>query len=278
MDREVRTRVTLSGELARGIAAGQLFLLYQLKIDCQSGQIVGVEALVRWRHPTRGVLTPSAFVATAERSGLVVTLDRWALREACHQARLWLDRGIDLQAMAVNVSAAQFKRGSEMADDVAAALAATGLPPSVLELEVTETVLMETSRKNNELLVGLKQRGIRLAIDDFGTGYSSLEYLRRFPVDRLKIAQEFVRDIVRDPTSAAVAKAAIALGRELGMTVIAEGVEDAEQFALLKGWGCSEIQGFFGCRPLTAEDMELLLRAGSIGLAALRPAQAASAA
>ena len=260
MDTEVRTRVTVSAELREAIASGQLFLEYQPQIDAETGHIIGVEALARWRHPRRGVLSPREFVPVAETTGLIVPLDRWAKREACRQGKAWLDAGIPPIVISVNVSGAQFKRAVELEKDVAAVLAGSGLPPQLLELELTETVLMEASREHNDVLVRLRQSGVRLAIDDFGSGYSSLDYLRRFPVDRVKIAQEFVRLIASDPGSAAIVKATIGLARELGLVTIAEGVETVEQFDLLKAWGCRQMQGYYFSRPLAPGDVSILLR------------------
>ena len=195
MDTEVRTRVTLSSELREAIASGQLFLLYQPQVDLATGRITGVEALVRWRHPKRGVLGPSLFIPVAEKSGLIAALGHWVLREACRQAKAWLDAGIAPDVTAVNLSAVQFKRSFELEKDVTAILTETGLPAGKLELELTETVLMTAAREHNDVLERLRETGVRLAIDDFGVGYSSLDYLRRFPVDRIKIAQDFVEHI-----------------------------------------------------------------------------------
>ena len=260
MDAEVQTRVTMSAELREGIASGQLFLQYQPQVDTETGRIIGVEALVRWRHPQRGVLSPSEFIPVAEKTGLIVELDRWVGREACRQGKAWLDAGIEPPVIAVNVSGAQFKRPVELEKDIAVVLAETGLPPQLLEIELTETFLMETSRDQGDVLVRLRESGIRVAIDDFGTGYSSLDYLRRYPVDRLKIAQAFVEKITCEAGSATIVRATIALARELGLVTIAEGVETAEQFELLKSWGCSQMQGYYFARPLGADDLELLLR------------------
>ena len=264
MDTEVRTRVTLSSELREAIPSGQLFLMYQPQVNFETGLIVGVEALVRWRHPSRGVLGPNQFIPMAEKSGLIATLGRWVLREACRQAKAWLDAGIAPEVTAVNLSAVQFKRSFELERDIAAILAETGLPPHKLELELTETVLMTASREHNDVLERLRGSGVRLAIDDFGVGYSSLDYLRRFPADRIKIAQDFVEHITNVSGSAAIVKATIGLARELGIGVIAEGIESWEQLELLKAWGCREGQGFYFARPLAPDDLALLLRRGGI--------------
>ncbi len=264
MDAEVRTRVRMSAELREAIASGQLFLHYQPQVEAQTGRIIGVEALVRWNHPRRGVLSPGEFIQVAETAGLSVALDRWVKREACGQGRDWLDADIEPVVISVNVSGAQFKRPIELENDVALVLELSGLPPHLLELELTETVLMEASHDHNEVLARLRKRGVRLAIDDFGTGYSSLDYLRRYPADRVKIAQDFVRQIAFDPGSAAIVRATIALTRELGMVAIAEGVETREQFELLKAWGCTQVQGFYFAKPLAPEDILPLLLRGRI--------------
>ncbi len=263
MEAEVRNRVTLTTELREALATGQLFLEYQPQIDTETPRIVGVEALVRWHHPTRGVLHPAEFISVAEKTGLIVALDRWVKREACRQAKAWSDAGTESIVMSVNVSGAQFKRALELEKDVAIVLARSGLPPRLLELELTETVLMEASQDQRDVLVRLRQSGVNLAIDDFGTGYSSLDYLRRFPVDRIKIAQVFVGRITSEPGSAAIVRATISLARELGLVAIAEGVETEEQFNMLKAWGCPQMQGYYFARPLASDDFFALLRSQS---------------
>jgi diguanylate cyclase (GGDEF)-like protein/PAS domain S-box-containing protein len=270
MDTEVRKRVTLTSELRAGIADHQLFLMYQPQVDAQTGRIVGLEALVRWHHPTRGTLLPGNFVPEAERSGLIVALGNWVFRAACRQARQWLAAGITLPTIAINFSAIQFKAARELEKEIDAVLAETQIPPGLLEIELTETALMETSRQQNDIVQSLRARGMKIAIDDFGTGYSSLLYLRRFPVDRIKVAQEFIAEIGIDPNDTAIAKAAIGLARELGIEVIAEGVETAKQLRLLQQWGCRQAQGFYFAKPLPVEDVTLLLRRGTITHGAMR--------
>ena len=201
MDAEVRKRVALTSELQAGIAADQLFLAYQPQVDMETSRLVGLEALVRWNHPTRGVLLPAEFLPAAERSGLIVMLGNWVLRSACRQAEQWLETGVALPPVAVNVSALQFKASRELENEIEAVLAETGLSPGLLEIEMTETALMGSSSGHDNVVERLRARGLRIAIDDFGTGYSSLLYLRRFPVDRIKIAQEFVKDIGIEPTT-----------------------------------------------------------------------------
>jgi EAL domain-containing protein (putative c-di-GMP-specific phosphodiesterase class I) len=264
MDKEVRIRVALGAELRDAIGSRQLFLEYQPQVEIATGRITGVEALVRWRHPTRGVLPPNLFIPIAERNGFITTVGHWVLGEACRQARAWLDAGIAPELIAVNLSAVQFKRSFELEAEIAAILAETGLPARMLELELTETVLMTAASEHNDVLQRLRQTGVRLAIDDFGVGYSSLDYLRRFPADRIKVAQAFVEHIVTLQGSAAIVKATIGLGRELDIGVIAEGIDSPQQLELLRAWGCREGQGFHFARPLGPEGLTPLLARGRI--------------
>jgi diguanylate cyclase (GGDEF)-like protein/PAS domain S-box-containing protein len=268
MDTEVRTRVTLGAELRDAIASGQLFLVYQPEVELTTGRIIGAEALVRWRHPRRGVLGPDLFIPVAEQMGLIGALGRWVLWTAARQARAWADTGLAGIRMGVNVSALQFKAPAALEADIAAVLAETGLSPALLELELTETALM-TASEGGDILMRLHQSGVRIAIDDFGTGYSSLDYLRRFPAGRIKIAQTFVRHLGARAGEAAIVKATIGLARELGMTVIAEGVETRNQLEMLKAWGCGEGQGYIFDRPLGVEAATARLRAGRYALDAI---------
>jgi diguanylate cyclase (GGDEF)-like protein/PAS domain S-box-containing protein len=251
MDEEVHARVALGAELRTAIDTGQLSLLYQPQIDIETNRVLGVEALVRWNHPRRGPIGPDKFIPAAERMGLIVALGHWVLREACRQTRAWLDAGCDPGIVAVNLSSLQFKAPIALERDIAAILKEAGLEANRIELELTETVLMDTSREHNDVLQRLRQSGLRLAIDDFGTGYSSLDYLRRFPVDRIKIAQIFMVDLATVPSNATIVKATIALALALNIDVIAEGVETAEQLDMLRTWGCRQAQGFYFSRPLT---------------------------
>jgi diguanylate cyclase (GGDEF)-like protein/PAS domain S-box-containing protein len=261
MDADVRTRVRVNAELRGAIASGQLFLLYQPQFNVDDGCIIGVEALARWRHPTRGIISPTEFIPIAERSGLIVALGQWALREACRQMKEWYDAGIAPPLIAVNVSAMQFKAPLEPGDSIAAILAETGLPPGHLELELTESVLMEVSHDRNDALQRLRKSGLRIAIDDFGTGYSSLDYLGRFPVDRIKIAQNFTLNLANNTRNMAILKAAISMAHELGLDVVVEGVETAEQLALISSLGGHKVQGFYFSKPLPAAKVTALLSA-----------------
>jgi len=276
MDADVRRRVAFSADLREAIDAGQLSLLYQPQVDIETGNIVGVESLVRWNHPTRGQISPSDFIPVAESNGLIVPLGRWVLREACRQAREWLDCGIALPLVAVNVSGMQFKTPKQLETDVADILAETSFPASLLELELTETALMTVSREHSEVLTRLRALGVRIAIDDFGTGYSSLEYLSRFPVNRVKIAQNFVSDLTPNSKNATIVRAAIGMAHQLNMDVVVEGVETAAQLALIRSWNCRKVQGFYYSRPLSAAAATALLRVGKFSAAKPVLAEAAA--
>jgi diguanylate cyclase (GGDEF)-like protein/PAS domain S-box-containing protein len=260
MDAEVRTRVTMGVELREAIGADQFFLVYQPQVDIETGHIIGVEALLRWRHPRLGVIGPDDFIAQAEKVGLAGQIGHWVLWAACREAKAWLDAGAGSIRTAVNLSALQFKTPQVLENDITAALAGTGLPPDRLELEITESVVMDSSRDHDSLLLKLRERGVKIAIDDFGTGYSSLDYLRRFPVDRIKIAQNFVRNIETAPGSAAIVRATLGLAHELGIEAIAEGVETQAAVEMLKGWGCREAQGYYFSKPVAAAELLPLLR------------------
>jgi diguanylate cyclase (GGDEF)-like protein/PAS domain S-box-containing protein len=264
MDAEVRDRVILGAELREAIASEQLFLLYQPQIDTNTGRVIGLEALVRWNHPTRGVVSPDQFIPITEHIGIIVPLGRWVVRKACQQMRTWLDAGIAPPLIAVNISATQFATPSELERDMAATLAETGLQPERLELELTESVLMTVSRERSEDLARLHKSGLRIAIDDFGTGYSSLAYLSRLPVDRIKIGQTFIRDLSANSANAAIVRAAIGIAHELGLDVIVEGVETPDQLELIKSWDAHKVQGFYFAKPMPAGEIAPLLAAGSI--------------
>jgi diguanylate cyclase (GGDEF)-like protein len=264
MDKEVRMQVSLGTELHHALDSDELFLVYQPQVTSDGGQIIGVEALLRWRHPTRGILSPGIFIPIAEKTGIMVRLGQWVLLTACQQAKAWLDSGITSIRTCVNLSAIQFQSPIALETFVASVLLETGLPPQLLELELTETVLMNASLEHRDIVPRLRQIGVTIAIDDFGTGYSSLDYLRLYPADRIKIDQSFVRHLGTNSGDAAIVKAIIGLAHELGIAVIAEGIETSKQLDLLRSWGCLEVQGFYFARPLAARDVTLLLRQGSI--------------
>jgi diguanylate cyclase (GGDEF)-like protein/PAS domain S-box-containing protein len=244
-------RQLLENGLRHAIERCELELHYQPIIDLCNREVAGVEALVRWRHPTLGTVLPSQVVSIAEESGLIVPIGRWVLREACRQAMAWQADGLQLARLAVNISAVEL-RHPEFVACVAAILRETGFDPLRLEFELTETFLMQDTRSTALVLAALKELGIRIALDDFGTGYSSLSYMRRFPIDTLKVDQSFVRDLITDPDDASLVSAVINMGKSLHMRVVAEGVETAQQLAFLEAQGCHEAQGFHFSRPLTA--------------------------
>jgi diguanylate cyclase (GGDEF)-like protein/PAS domain S-box-containing protein len=272
MGQEVRGRVTLGEELRAAVSSGQLFLLYQPQVQIDTGRIMGLEALVRWHHPQRGTLEPDVFIPVAERTGVVAALGEWVLHEACRHVRSWLDDGVAPVRVALIVSRPQFKAPLELERDVTGALAAAGVAPAMLEIELKESVLMDATLEQSQALARLRDSGVSIAIDDFGTGYSSLGYLRRFPVDRIKIPQDFVRDLGTAPGQAAIAKATIGLARDLGIAVIAEGVVRRDQVDALRGWGCEEIQGPYYSKPLDPEEVARALRNGAV----LQPAVASA--
>ena len=260
MDLEVRGRVNLLAELREAIAKEQFFLLYQPQVDIASGRIIGLEALVRWRHPKRGVIEPTTFIPAAERSGLIMTLGNWVLAQACRQAKRWHDEGIAPAYVSVNVSPLQIRTPREWEKAITKILAETRLPPNFLGVELTETALMSATSAHRDVLKRLRRKGVRVAIDDFGTGYSSLSYLRRYPVDQIKLAREFIVDPSLDQGDPAIVQAVIGLARLLNMEMIAEGVETKQQVELLASWGCKAAQGFYFGKPMLADEIGHLLR------------------
>jgi EAL domain-containing protein (putative c-di-GMP-specific phosphodiesterase class I) len=250
-------KMSLERDLRQAINRDQLELHYQPQIDFRTGSICGAEALVRWRHPTRGLLPPSEFVQLAEESGLIIPIGAWVLRTACASMRAWLDAGIVVPRMTVNVSGRELRR--RMIDDVAKVLCDTNIDPGTLELELTETVTMRSSETQPQLLDELKAFGIRLAVDDFGVGYSSLAYLQRFPIDTLKIDRLFVRDCLTNRINRAIVEAIVAMAHGMKLEVVAEGVETREQADFLRRLGCDGAQGFLYSRPLPAADFEKLV-------------------
>jgi diguanylate cyclase (GGDEF)-like protein len=253
MNSDALEQMQLQSQLRSALKNCELLLHYQPQIDIGSGDIVGFEALIRWQHPDLGMISPAKFIPLAERSGLIIPIGAWVLNEACRQAKVWLDNGHRL-VMAVNLSALQFRRGN-LLETVANALERSGLPSSLLELELTESIMLQDMETVMETLHELKKMGIKQSIDDFGTGYSSLSYLKRLDVDKLKIDQSFVRDMTSDSEDSAIVTAIIQLGHTLQLTVIAEGVETEAQLALLKSYGCDEAQGYLFSRPVPAEQV-----------------------
>jgi diguanylate cyclase (GGDEF)-like protein/PAS domain S-box-containing protein len=245
-------RQSIEEHLRRALERRELTLHYQPKINLGTAAITGVEALIRWTHPTRGVVPPVQFIPVAEDCGLILPIGAWVLREACAQARAWTDASMPPITMAVNVSALQLQ-SENFLEDLCAILDETGLNPRYLELELTESALMKHAELTASVLSTLREMGVQVAIDDFGTGYSSLSYLRKFPLDALKIDQSFVRQITTIPSEAAIVRAIINMGRSLNLRVVAEGVETQDQFDFLKIHQCDEAQGYFFSPPIPSQ-------------------------
>ena len=254
-------RQSIEESLRRALERHELILHYQPKINLRTGEITGAEALIRWRHPVRGLVPPGEFIPIAEDCGLIVPIGNWALREACQQAQAWMKAGLPLRSMAVNISAMEF-RDENFLHGVFAIIEETGLDPASLELELTEGVLMKRTECTTTILAALKARGVQIAVDDFGTGYSSLSYLRKFPIDALKIDQSFIHQITTVPDETAIVTAVISMGRSLHLRVVAEGVESHEELAFLKALQCEEAQGYYFSRPVIAEEFAKLLKTG----------------
>ena len=252
-------RQSLEGNLRRALERKEFLLHYQPKVKLTTGEITGVEALIRWQQPDRGLVPPSQFVPIAEDCGLILQIGRWVMREACRQARAWQDAGLPRLPIAVNVSAVEF-RDKGFVERVRTILSETGLPARYLELELTEGVLMEDAESSAALLQELKTMGVNLAVDDFGTGYSSLSYLRQFPIDVLKIDQSFVNQITSGLDDSPIVRAIISMGKSLKLLVVAEGIETREQRAYLQTERCAEGQGYLFSRPLAAAQFANLLR------------------
>ncbi len=267
MNVEAVEHLRIKNGLRRALAQQEFELHYQPQYDLKSGRIVGVEALLRWLHPEDGMVPPARFIPVAEDSGIIVPLGEWVIREACRQAMAWRALGLPPLVIAVNLSAVQFRRG-EIQQTIERALQDTGFDPRLLELELTESIMIHDAEAVLQTVRQLKQLGLKLSIDDFGTGYSSLSYLKRFDVDKLKIDQGFVRDLARNPDDAAIVRAIVQMAASLGLRTIAEGVEDVEALALLRRFGCDEAQGYHFARPMPAQALaDLLARGPSFQLA-----------
>jgi EAL domain-containing protein (putative c-di-GMP-specific phosphodiesterase class I) len=254
-------REFIEQELRRALDRDEFTLHYQPKINFRTGLITGAEALLRWNHPIRGAIAPAEFIAVAEDCGLILPIGNWMLGKACEQARAWIDSGLSLMTMAVNVSALEF-RDQNFVDSLFGILEKSGLDPRILELELTEGVLMKHAESAAAVLETVRRRGVRVALDDFGTGYSSLSYLRSFPIDALKIDQSFVAQITAAGDDASIVTAVISMARSLRLRVVAEGVETLEQLAFLQAHGCDEAQGYYFSRAVLPVQFGELLRSG----------------
>jgi diguanylate cyclase (GGDEF)-like protein/PAS domain S-box-containing protein len=265
LDRDVLDRVTLGGELKRAIEGDELELQYQPQVELSTHHIVGMEALVRWNHPTRGLLPPNLFIPIAEKTGAIVALGRWVLNQACRQMSLWRSEGLSLPVIAVNLSLFQLKGGQELVRDVTETLAKWGLAPSDLEFDVTEATLAQLTWTQNEVLPQLRELGVKLAIDDFGSEYSTFDYVRAYRVNHLKIAQSYINRSTSDPESAATIRAIVNFAQDIGIGVIAQGVETGEQSDLLSSTNdMTQAQGFHFSKAVGADQAGDLLRLGSI--------------
>ncbi|MCY2958563.1 MAG: EAL domain-containing protein [Planctomycetota bacterium] len=258
-------RLALESNLRYALEREELTLFYQPRIDLSTGGVVGFEALLRWKHPELGMVSPGQFIPIAEESGLIVPIGEWVLREACRQNQAWRAAGLRKVRMAVNLSSVQFRQ-PDLELRVARVLEETGLDPDGLELELTESMLLQDADATIETLRTMKHMGIHLSIDDFGTGYSSLSYIKRFPVDALKIDQSFVREVLSSPEDSAITTSIVLMGKSLNLTVVAEGVETKSQLEFLRVLECDEAQGYLFSRPVTADQAEECLRTGYAAL------------
>ena len=253
MRSSVSDRMSLETDLRQAITRGELVLHYQPKTFTRSGHIAGAEALVRWQHPSRGLVSPASFISVAEETGLIVPIGEWVLRQACGQVMSWMESGLHVVPVAVNLSSAQF-HVADLLGHIASILNETALDPSYLAIEITESMIMRDAREAHETLCRLKELGVQVAIDDFGTGYSTLSSLKDLPINQLKIDQAFVRDLAENPKDVAITRAIIAMAHGLGLTVIAEGVESEDQLAVLREEGCDEVQGFLIGQPRPSDE------------------------
>jgi predicted signal transduction protein with EAL and GGDEF domain len=258
MSARAKDRLSLEADLRRALDQDEFCLHYQPQVDLVSGKIVGLEALVRWNNPQRGMVAPGAFIPLAEECGLIVALGDWVLKTACRQIKQWTDAGLAPRQTAVNISAVQLSRG-HLLDSVKSALDEAGISPTKLELEITESFVMADHERAFKSLADIKALGVRLSIDDFGTGYSSLAYLQQLRVHKLKVDMSFVRDMMRNSGNASIVRAVIALGHSLGLEVIAEGVEEQDQMKFLRSLECDVMQGYLVSRPLPADEITQFL-------------------
>jgi len=249
----------MESALYQALDRDEFHLVYQPQIDAHSNAICGVEALIRWQHPEKGLVSPLEFIPLAEELGLILPIGAWVLRTACTDAMRWQSMGLPPIRMSVNISPIQF-RDPELQKNIQAALATTGLPAAYLEIEITESTLMEDATRTLALMRALREQGIHIALDDFGTGYSSLQYLKQLPLTKLKIDRAFVRDLPAAKADEAIVRTVITLAQTLGMRVTAEGVETGEQHAMLAGLGCHHIQGFHFSKPVAFDDLATLLQ------------------
>jgi EAL domain-containing protein (putative c-di-GMP-specific phosphodiesterase class I)/AmiR/NasT family two-component response regulator len=263
MNSDLGERLTLETDLWKAVERNELVLYYQPRVELKSGRIIGMEALLRWRHSTKGLIPPAIFIPVAEASSLITEIGSWVIHEACTNNKAWQDANLRSVPIAVNISARQL-HDRDLVETVRTALQKTRLRPEHLEIELTESAVMMDPEDAINKMTSLRGMDVRIALDDFGTGYSSLSYLKRLPVTGLKIDQSFIRDLAFDPDDAAIVRAIVAVGHELMLEVTAEGVETAEQAEFLKTRGCNEVQGYYFARPVPADQMRALLERGTL--------------
>jgi diguanylate cyclase (GGDEF)-like protein len=268
MNAGAEDRVQLESDLHNAISLNQFQLYYQPKVDTTTGEVRSAEALIRWSHPVRGLIGPAEFIPLAEECGLIGAIGEWVIREACRQARAWQQTGVAPLRVSVNISASQFRQDG-LVDSIGQALSDAGLQPRFLEVELTESAVMSDPEASIATLEQLSRMGVLVSVDDFGTGYSSMSYLRRFPIDKLKIDRVFISEIVNRPEDASIVRAIVSLAHSLRLKVVAEGVETPAQLAFLKAVGCDEYQGYHFSRPLPANEFEDLIRDAREGEAPL---------
>jgi EAL domain-containing protein (putative c-di-GMP-specific phosphodiesterase class I) len=261
MNERARQRVQLEAALRGALERGEFRLFYQPKAHLATGKVCGFEALLRWQHPERGLVLPGEFIPVLEETGLIVAAGEWVLSTACAQVMAWQSAGLEVPPISVNLSARQFEQ-TNLKDAVDAILQESGVDASLIEFEITESLLMNDPEGAARMLSSLKQSGVRLSMDDFGTGYSSLGYLRRFPIDTLKIDRSFVQDISTNADGATLTRAIIHLAQNLRLKVVAEGVETEDQLAFLRANGCDEMQGYLFAKPAEPGECEKMLREG----------------
>jgi EAL domain-containing protein (putative c-di-GMP-specific phosphodiesterase class I) len=258
MNERMSARFAMEADLHRALERNELLLHFQPKASLVTGEMTGAEALVRWRRPEIGLVPPGDFIPLAEETGLIQPIGEWVIETVCEHLRAWLDAGLPVPSVAINLSARQFRQ-ENLVRVIRQALRVNKLDAGFIELEITESALMDDVLAAVAILRELKTIGVRLSLDDFGTGFSSLSYLKRFPIDQLKIDQSFVRDVTTDPDDAAICIAVIDLAHNLNLKVVAEGVETAEQMSYLRLQGCDEMQGYYFSRPLSAEEFVQIL-------------------
>lgn len=263
MSAQVLERITLENSLRSAMGKNELFLAYQPQMEIATGRVTGLEALLRWQHPTLGLVSPDRFIPIAENSGLIVPVGEWVLRTACCQAREWQKQGLPTVSVAVNVSAVQFRQ-EDFLDMVKKVLSDTGLDPRCLELELTESLLLANAEAMVSVVKELKALGITVAIDDFGTGYSSFSYLKQLQLNKFKIDRSFIRDVAVNPEDATITSAIINMAKSLKLKVIAEGVETEAQMQFLRAHQCDEIQGYYFSKPLSVEEVSVKLKHSEI--------------